>query len=565
MFGLGINYLNGWAMAAADGARKERAEWPPHPDRVFMAMAAAWFETGQDEKEKKALEWFEGLPPPQMVASAATVRGGPKDDQPVTSYVPVNDVALSRNLPGSADLKKLKDAGLAILPELRTRQPRKFPVILPDKPVVYLVWEQVPPEPMVQSLAELCRRVTCVGHSASLVQMWITKDPPEPNLVPVHGPALYRMRVFGPGRLSYLQSRYNKEKALRYLDLDAAVALNEERRKEIDNLRKVALKGLKGAEKKAKAEPFMQTLSKIDETLAAQRDELTVFGGKAPISLRPEPGLWQGYASPTRILDPTVAKGLFNDRLVVLSLTGKRMSLTATLKLTETLRATLLSICSEPVPEWISGHQHDGAYSTDPHLAIIPMPFVGSAHADGRIMGTALAIPSSIVPSDVAKIFDPWLRDEYGIARTIKLFNGQWLECALALETRETPPWNLRSETWAGPSKSWASVTPVVLDRHFDGKDKWERAAEIVKDGCERIGLPRPEKVLLHPVSLVEGVPHAREFVPIKRKKDNGRMHHCHAVILFSEPVMGPVLVGAGRFRGYGLCRPMDYRRSADE
>jgi len=48
MFGFGIRYLMGWAMAAADGAKKERAEWPPHPDRIFMALAAAWFETGQD-------------------------------------------------------------------------------------------------------------------------------------------------------------------------------------------------------------------------------------------------------------------------------------------------------------------------------------------------------------------------------------------------------------------------------------------------------------------------------------------------------------------------------------
>ena len=42
MFALGIQYLNGWSMAAADGARKVQPEWPPHPDRVFMALAAAW-------------------------------------------------------------------------------------------------------------------------------------------------------------------------------------------------------------------------------------------------------------------------------------------------------------------------------------------------------------------------------------------------------------------------------------------------------------------------------------------------------------------------------------------
>lgn len=34
-------------------------------------------------------------------------------------------------------------------------------------------------------------------------------------------------------------------------------------------------------------------------------------------------------------------------------------------------------------------------------------------------------------------------------------------------------------------------------------------------------------------------------------------MHHAHAVLLFEREVRGPVLIGAGRFRGYGLCRPL--------
>jgi CRISPR-associated protein Csb2 len=97
----------------------------------------------------------------------------------------------------------------------------------------------------------------------------------------------------------------------------------------------------------------------------------------------------------------------------------------------------------------------------------------------------------------------------------------------------------------------------VVLDRHFDGKERWDQAAESVKDSCERIGLPRPDKVLLHPVSMFEGVPHSNEFPFLTRKKDGGRMQHAHTVILFGEKVEGPVVVGAGRYRGYGLCRPV--------
>ena len=102
MFALGIRYLNGWSMAAADGAKKQRAEWPPHPDRVFMALAAAWFETGgmstesmDDEyrQEGEALRWLEALPPPAIAASDATTR------TTVVSYVPVNDAQTGTKLP----------------------------------------------------------------------------------------------------------------------------------------------------------------------------------------------------------------------------------------------------------------------------------------------------------------------------------------------------------------------------------------------------------------------------------------------------------------------------------
>ena len=98
----------------------------------------------------------------------------------------------------------------------------------------------------------------------------------------------------------------------------------------------------------------------------------------------------------------------------------------------------------------------------------------------------------------------------------------------------------------------------MVFNRHFDGDDKWERAAESMKDACEHIGLPRPSELLLHPTSLVQGIPLSREFSRMARHRGGGRRRHAHAVIIFDEPVQGPVMIGAGRYRGYGLCRPME-------
>ena len=236
------------------------------------------------------------------------------------------------------------------------------------------------------------------------------------------------------------------------------------------------------------------------------------------------------------------------------------MSLPATLKLTAALRGLLMKECADqPPPEWFSGHRPDGKPSADPHLALIPLPFVGAEHADGRVMGLGLALPADLDPLAAGHCLEPFLHEPAtGLPREHPLFDGQWFECAIEMETRERPPRNLQSATWTRQSCVWASVTPVVLNRHFDGKDKWARAADSVKDACQHIGLPRPREVLLHPVSLVEGAPHAREYPQLTRKNAGGALSHSHAVIVFDEPVRGPVLVGAGRFRGYGLCRPMD-------
>ena len=284
------------------------------------------------------------------------------------------------------------------------------------------------------------------------------------------------------------------------------------------------------------------------------------FPNGQPVSLRPGPGRWQGYDRPPEADPMAKPHSVFDPRLIVLGIKGKRVSLPATLKLTAALRGLLMGICpDQPPPEWFSSHRSDGKPTAAPHLALTPLPFVGSEHADGRIMGLALVLPASLGQQDAGHCLEPFLRDPAtGLPCEHRLFDGQWFECTLELETREHSPTSLVPDAWTRKSRVWASVTPVVLNRHFDGRNKWEQAAESVKDACPHIGLPRPREVLLHPVSLVEGVPHARKYPQLTRKNDGSKRSHSHAVIVFDEPVNGPVLVGAGRFRGYGLCRPMD-------
>lgn len=524
MFALGIHYLNGWAMAAADGARKEQAEWPPHPDRVFMALAAAWFETGEDPTEGEALRWLETLTSPDIAASECTTRST------VVSYVPVNDSSVSRRVPARRELSRLRDAGLSVLPGHRSRQPRSFPVAIPHDPdsTVYFIWQDAKLGEHRAGLESLAAKVTYVGHSASFVQAWVVdtdEETPEPTWEPTEGVATHRLRTFSKGRLDALARMYNKADVLEYAELKA----------QYDTLR--------GAQRR-----------RVREAISER------FGSHVPVSLRPTPTRWQGYAKPADAETPDVPGSVFDPNLVVLSIRGRRIPLTTTLRLTQALRGALMDACPEqPPPEWFSGHTPEGTAATSPHMALLPLPFARSQHADGRVMGLALALPRTLSQQDATRCLTEFLYDhETGLPRDNKLFDGRWFECRVEIETRERPPFNLRPITWTQPSRVWASVTPVVLNRHFEGGDRWERAAEGMKDACEHIELPRPREVLLHPTSLVEGVPLSREFPRLPRKRDGGLQRHAHAIVIFDEPVRGPVVIGAGRFRGYGLCRPMD-------
>ena len=519
MFVLGIDYLNEWSMAAPMGMQKDRPEWPPHPDRIFMAMAAAWFETGEDSAEGAALRWIESLSPPAIAASDAVSR------TVVTSYVPVNDTRVKKTSTASTDLEKLKSNGLGMLPEHRLRQPRSFPVAIPHDPKVYLIWPEAEMGVHRAALERLVAKVTHVGHSASFVRVWVVdRCEVAPTWQPVEGLARHRLRVPVPGRLDQLARDYNGHEVLEYAAL----------RTEADRLR--------GKAKRRLNQEIRQR-----------------FGDLVPVSRRPRTGRWLGYDQPKPPVAMPEPGTVFDPHLIVFAIRGRQISLPTTLKLTQALRNVLMDTCPlQPPPEWFSGHRSGGLPTTEPHMALFPLSFVGSQYADGRVMGLGLAMPQNLNATEAGHCLESFLREsDTGLPRQHRLFDGRWFECTIELETREQPPHNLNPGTWTKSSRIWASVTPVVLNRHYKGKDKWTQAAENIKDACQHIGLPRPQEVLLHPTSLVQGVPTAREYPQLVRKSDGGRMSHNHALIIFDQPVRGPVLVGAGRFRGYGLCRPM--------
>lgn len=182
MFGLRVDYLLERAFAAAHDDR-DAPEWPPHPERLFSALVAAAHETGLIDDSRAALRWLEEQPPPTIWFSAAASR------HIGTSFVPVNDKSFS------------PETGA------RNRQPRTFPVTVPERPTVWFTWPAPAPETVRAAIDRLCAEVPRLGHSASVVHVELA-DPPHADdlavLVPqVGGPR--SVRVTYPGRLAELE------------------------------------------------------------------------------------------------------------------------------------------------------------------------------------------------------------------------------------------------------------------------------------------------------------------------------------------------------------------------
>jgi CRISPR-associated protein Csb2 len=277
MFAIGIRYLNGFAVASEPDHR-DRPEWPPHPGRVFMALAAAHFQTGQEPKERAALEWLENQPAPEILAPGHEVRNV------VTHYVPVSDKA--------GDAQKPPTAIIPSAPALaRDRQPRTFAHVWLEEEAVYLCWREAEcSEDHRTALDALCRKVTRIGHSISLVQMWVCdqSEAIAPNWLPEEDQAEIRLRVPGAGTLEELERRFNSEDCELYGQL--CVEAEDETKTKAE--RKSASKTLKDR-----------------------------FGNESPPRLRPVLPLYHGYARPTTVgKELAIPSSIFSPHLFVWTL-----------------------------------------------------------------------------------------------------------------------------------------------------------------------------------------------------------------------------------------------------
>jgi CRISPR-associated protein Csb2 len=310
---------------------------------------------------------------------------------------------------------QIKDA-LAVLPDGRGRQPRYFPTVIPDSPLVHFVWEDAPDaETHRPAFDRLTAFVPYLGHSSSLVRVAVT-DTPAPITYRPDPHGQHQLRVPAPGRLADLVAHYAR------------------------NSRPSAGRSV--------------AYSKV-------------LAGK---------------------MKPVVRDGSAFGDIIVCEIDGPFLPLSGAVRFLNAVRDAVIRATngdSQDIKTLVSGHTADGGVSHEGHVAYIPLANVAwNRHSDGKVMGFGVVLPSGLAR------FSPERRAILRAVAALEEIGFEGYGWGVAIPTENVRE-SLKAGPYVGPSKTWATVTPILCDRFPKDKDG-ERVEDIIAASVERVVGVRP-------------------------------------------------------------------------
>ncbi|RKQ89037.1 type I-G CRISPR-associated protein Csb2 [Brockia lithotrophica] len=607
-FVLRVDFLNGF-VTGSRGLR-EQLEYPPHPDRLFMALVATagktrTYDAGKGTYVRKiehpryrnALTWLEAQKPPRIYAPRT-----PLDVWLLRIHVPVNYTYLLTKKekndkndqndlsPSEKDTRRRgnqthkKIQKKFVLPPFnngaRDRVPRVRPLGIIDRPIFYEWTEKAPPE-IADALGELAKDVPYLGTTWSSVAVRVVPEVEEPfcsasflrpleetDLTLMQDMEVDTLRVPFPGRLELLDREY--ERVIEFLNRTLPRVSKTRRSRSASKTREIPMKTYLGAS----LVPYVWVERRGPE-------DGHVLARSAIARFRLKPSL------------PLVWSGLLGEAVhAVLA------------RVVNGLRRRFLNV---NVEEYATG---SGSFRKSLHVGMVPLAHVGTSFSTGEIKGFALFFPESegITREIVEAIYEAFLRgiatsegmlyldfaqvksegtlwppqrrvefqveplddrpvfvrdfggDDKFSADPSKPSPGDWER---QKKTTKKPPstlYSLRWSRWKRASNLWASVTPVILPRF---PKKHVPILQIVNESLQALGYPEVLRVTYRPVGALTGTPSVHDFRAFgARYLDNVWMH---LVLEFERAISGPVVVGKGIYFGYGFFAPVVQGRERDD
>ena len=174
----------------------------------------------------------------------------------------------------------------------------------------------------------------------------------------------------------------------------------------------------------------------------------------------------------------------------------------------------------------------------------LALPDAGFRWSDGRIHGLALWMPpgADVLVRNRARSAATSIRRLLGLDKPIEV----------EIMGTATRPFAAREDRWTKPARVWVTAIPAIHERRcpLDLKE--------ISRWCLHAGLPEPTwfKESRHPL-----LPGGVDLAPTEVNRPNRPpLPYSHVAIGFDRSIRGPVIVGSGRQRGFGLCVPCNVK-----
>ena len=540
--GIEVNFLTGRFVATCHNDRRQ-PEWPPHPARLFSALVAAWADADEpDSAERAALEWLESQAPPAIAASEAVPR------KVVSHFVPVNDASVV-----SRSWYERRAASVSVL-ATQLHAERAASGGEATKRAAQI-------ERKLTKARDVEAQVALAGNTnpASALAMLPEQRGKQGRFYPSVTP--------DDARVSFLWDVPAPDDVAKALDRLLPRVTRLGHPSSLVSCRLIA----SAADVTFKAGEGGNHLRAVRHgQLAELERQFARHRGLEPRALPCTDVRYRSVAESVQQPEGERKPNTAGQWLVFEFMPDSRsFPATRAVELASAMRAAVFHHAEDPIPEELSGHLPDGRPTAVPHVAFLPLPYVGFEHADGRLLGMAVSVPDAVSDDGRRALYRAIGNWEKTVGQSaLKLALGTQGVVRLRRQRGPATLISLRPGAWSRASRRWVSATPIALPRHPGRLGKgtaaarakaWASAESSVALACDHVGLPRPSSVEVSRSPFLKGARPARRFPAFNQNGRAGRpvrRELLHASVTFEHPVAGPLMLGAGRFLGLGLMRP---------
>ena len=484
------------------GIHHGTGDWPPSPARLFQSLAAGSAQGLKvPTKTQKALDWLETLAPP-MIAAPHSWLG-----QKYSNFVPNND--LDSKLPKSGVL----DIDEAVS---KIRVPKIIqPLLFNEEIPILYYWKFDGDDAQARSLCDSSNNIYQLGRGVDMA--WAT------TVVSSIDEAEQRFFAY--------RGMIHKPSGEKYSSQNLLCPKKGSRKSLTDRFEAVRHRFQIG--KTVHRQVFVQPPKPLFSSIA--------------------------YDASPRRCDFELCKSDLRQHFSEWPL-NKSSELVKTIrdKAAEQLRKAAPNIAND-IDKYLIGRGENIDKTRRVH--IVPIPSVGSRHADMQIRRIAIYVPQSCPLSmdDLIWAFSKvnWTDND----------GKSFRELRLTQEDRMT-------RRFEKHGKYWQSITPLALPSiSREARSKLDSNANKSKNGTYRMNMERQAKASVYNALRHAGIHKNISHIQVQREPFDRNGSHAkmfasnlrfpenslwHAGIHFTDSIAGPIVLGNGRFLGLGIMRPID-------